>query len=173
MSIKEAMRIYFDRQAEAYLQKYNSLPWIPYSSEKQTLIYKGHPDEEDWIQWQPVHAKTIQVKGLCPELIRFYSSYYHGGIEGEINGIYYHFPAIYNQADAIHEADWGIKAGKDLFPDENCAIIGSCSKQYADGLTVVYDQDTDSMSIWDYEFSSREPINLSLEELLLALKVIV
>lgn len=172
MSIKDAMEMYFKRQADTHLKEYNTLPMVPFDREKQTLIYKGQVDEEDWIQWKPVHAKTVKIDGLCQELNHFYSTYYYGRIEGLFDNIYYDFPGIFNQTDAISQAKWALRNGEDLFPGENVAVIAICEINERDGLLLVYEQDTNRIFVWDGETDDRDYLDISLEELILNLKII-
>lgn len=172
MSIKDAMAIYFKRQADAHMAEYNTLPMIPFDREKQTLIYKGQVDEENWIQWKPVHAKAIKIDGLCQELNQFYSTYYYGRIEGLFENIYYDFPGIFNQTNAISQAKWALRNGEDLFPNENVAVIAICEINGKDGLLLAYEQDTNRLFIWDGETNDRNYLEVSLEELILNLTTI-
>lgn len=171
--IKDAMKSYFEKQNNICLHKYNTLPTTPYDHERRTLIYKGTVNDENLIQWKPVHAKTIEVKGLCPELTDFYSSYYYGFIEGKIEDIYYTFPGIFNQNEAINQAKWALRNGEDLFPEENIAIIAICKKNETDGLLLAHEQDTNKLFIWDGETDNRQYLDMSLETLIRTLTIIV
>ena len=171
MTIKEAMKEYFEKQANNHISKYNSLPMVPYQTEKKTLIYKDAPDEEEWIQWKPVHAKTISVKHLCPILTQFYSSYYYGSLEGNYNGVNYEFPQICNEAEAIQQAKWALLNGEELFPDEDTAVIAICEKDGADGLLLVYEQPTGRLFIWNGEFNTRKYLDVSLVGLIRSLDI--
>lgn len=166
MSIKGAMKDFFDRQAAKSMEKHGLLPMIPYQHERKTLIYKGQRDEEDWIQWKPIHAKTIKMDQLCPELVQLYSSYYYGQMEGLFDGITYDFPPIYNEKDALHQAKWALMNGQDLFPDENAAVIAICEENNADRLLLVYEQSTNKLFVWDDEDNDRKYLDVSLEELI-------
>jgi hypothetical protein len=171
MSIKQAMEDYFHRQADAYLMAYGQLPSIPYQHGTQTLIYKDRCDDDDYIQWTPVHAKDIHMKQLCPTLTQFYSSYYYGEITGHIGDISYEFPGIYNYPSAIHQIEWGIMHGRELLPDENNVTIAVCRNNKNDELILMYNQDNNRLFIWDSEYNDKTFLPYSLEEFIRHLEI--
>lgn len=173
MTIKEAMKSFFEKQKDLYMETFGTLPTIPYNRNADPMLYVGEPDEDEEIQWVYSEAKRIEVSGLSAELTDFYSSYYYWALKGRIGDTLYYFPHTVNYNEAIRNAKIALERGKQLFPDENMAIIASCNIAGTDGLDLVYDQNENKLSIYDFDSDSRTDCDYSLVELINQMEPII
>ena len=173
MTIKEAMKSFFERQKDLYMGTFGTLPTVPYSRSADSSLYVGEPDEDEEIQWIYSEAKRIEIDGLSTELTDFYSSYYYWELRGHQNNTSYYFPHVINMDEAVRTAEFALERGKELFPEENNAVIAYCKISENDGLILVYNQDDSSLFIYDCEVCDRFLCDNTLTETISLMEAII
>ncbi len=91
MSIKEAMKIYFQMRKEIANEGLDFLFKTPISSEDNLIIYDGEVDEEEYISWKPVEKTVSQdftsledefdIK-LHKSIDEYFNSYWFADLDG-------------------------------------------------------------------------------------------
>lgn len=173
MTIKEAMKAFFEKQKDLYMETFGTLPTVPYNRNADPSLYVGEPDEDEEIQWVYSEAKRIEVSGLSTELTDFYSSYYYWELRGRLDNTSYYFPHVINMDEAVRTAEFALERGKEFFPEENNAVIAYCKISGNDGLVLVYNQDDSSLFIYDCEADNRSLCNNTLTETISLMEAII
>lgn len=171
--IKVAIKIFFEKQKNLHIKTFGTLPTVPYNRNADPSLYIGAPDEDEYIQWTYLEAKEIEAEGLNAELTEFYSAYYYWELRGHWNNISYYFPHVVNIEEAVRTAEFALERGKELFPEENNAVIAYCSISGNDGLLLVYSQDDSSLFIYDCETHNRILCRNTLTELVSMMEPVV
>jgi hypothetical protein len=92
--VRLAMRRYFDRLLDDWRRTSGSLPKAPWNEDADAMLYVGAPDEEEWVEWQPVPRsdeedfrpveQELEV-ALPPSVREYFSSYWFCSLGGKYN----------------------------------------------------------------------------------------
>ncbi len=173
MNIKEAMASYFAKLNNLYKNTFGTFPTVSWSPDQNQDLFIGKPDEDDEIQWKPVEAAKIKTNGLHKELQEFYSSYYFWELRGEYRGVLFDFPALPSLNVAESVARTAIDEGEYYFPNQETALIATCSSNGNDDLLLFIRQSTGELFIYDSDKRFIHPLDYSLVELICSMRAVI
>lgn len=71
MSIKIAMKNFFNDLLEYWADKYGTLPKAPWDEEADPLLYQSEPDEEEYVYWKPLEKTFLEDFKEIEEMLSF------------------------------------------------------------------------------------------------------
>lgn len=166
MTIKEALRGYFDRLTALYQKRLGTLPTVSWYQSLNQNLFTSLPDEDGEAQWRPADAAAVSVPGLCRELEEFFSSYYYWQLHGKADGVLYYFPPVVSAAEADKAARTALKEGEYYFAGQNTALLATCSQAGNDDLLLFYRQNFGELFLYDQDKRFLYPVEHSLVSLL-------
>jgi hypothetical protein len=176
MTIGVAMNTYFKKLKALYKEKFGTAPSFPYDEDAVHGLFCSAPDEDGYALWQPKMASPVEASVgamLCPELAEFYGSWYFLQMNGRIGNIDIDFFAFDSRPSATEAAKSALADGKYYFPQENCALIASCTLDGADGLLMFYDQNSGKVFIYDADRNMRRYVNASLGDIIAKMEALI
>lgn len=166
MTIKEALRGYFDRLIELYRKRLGTLPTVSWDQSLDQGLFTSPPDEDGEVQWRPAQALAVSVPGLCRELEEFFSSYYYWQLHGKEGSVLYYFPPVASAAEADRAARTALEDGEYYFAGQDTALLATCSQAGNDDLLLFYRQGSGELFLYDRDKRFLYPVKHSLVQLL-------
>lgn len=173
MDIKDAMTIYFNRLEDLYKTMFGTLPTVSWSEDYSQELFIGKPDEDNEIQWKAKEAEPIHKVKLCKELREFYGSYYYWELRGEYHGVLFAFPAVSSSKSAVRVASTAVSDGNYYFPNQEAALLATCSAHGNDDLILFYLQNKGELFIYDRDKGDVVPLDYSFVDLISSMKAVI
>ena len=166
--MKEVFDKYFEKLNEVYDTEFKTKPSVPFMEDIDSKLIVSQPDEEDYVEWQPVEfKKELDWKvledeigfELSNELKEYYSTYLFCDLKGYIDKMYFNFYPIYN--DNIfgyvrqHFAD-----GQWIFENSQIFLIGDACVQDNDAYFIYYDNKNKNLFLYFSEDDQNNRIDL-------------
>lgn len=91
----QEMKEYFEWLLAKWQTEFKSLPRIPFDPDVASFLYRGEPDEDDWVQWQPVKkTEMLDVQSigrefkyqLCDSFVEYWNTYWFAALGGMVRG---------------------------------------------------------------------------------------
>ena len=175
MTVKEAMRDYFDRLLAKCREQGQELPRFSFEQDFEPWIYASAPDECGWAAWRPLEkTERHELSAIAPDLSPF-----HASIEAYFNSFW--FCALEGGLDTFSLSLEAVTPGlePELFLANARGYAGAHGGRLRhvpigvelNGLQVVVDNETGAVAIEDWERGTFQEIAASLSELIHELKV--
>ncbi len=172
MSIKDAMKQYFQMRRETANKGLDFLFKTPILDNEELVIYEGKADEEEYISWKPVeipfqqNIKNYLDMDLHDTIQDYFNSYWFADLDGFYINYYIKLhPVLPNNLNSYLKLINGYKKNHENKLDKvPIGIEGN-------GLTVVIDNKSGVVYLEDFERESFEPIADSIEILIKNLKL--
>lgn len=173
MKIKEAFDIYFRKLNEIYTKTFNSSPSASWSPDINQDLFVSAPDEDGEARWKPILGHPLCLPELCDELNQFYGSYYFCVLNGLYDHVQYYFEPIDSLQTAKKKAKQAVLDGEYYFKNQKAVLLASCSKAGNDDLLLFYNQETNSLFLYDRDKRFIFPLEFTLVQLISQMEALI
>lgn len=177
MTMKSALRKYFELRREYFDKGLDFLFKAPYHPNHESMIDQGPKDEDDEILWKPIEKnidhdfshieRNYDIK-LHHSIVHYFNSFWFVDLDGFISDHYIKLASVLPHRELMSFAQ-NLKGYRENHTNEVKKVpIGI----EGNGLLVVLDNISGVVELEDFEKGSFEKIADTLEELILRLRLI-
>ena len=143
--MEKAFERYFEKLNKNYEAKFKTKPTIANASSLNKKLIVSKPDEEDYVEWQPlkqsgkVNLTKIEKKlgfTLCYDLKEYYTTYLFYTLEGKFKGKQLDFYPIADEKSVEKIIEQQYNDGQWAFPNSQIFLLGHATVSKNDNFYI-------------------------------------